>query len=43
MIQKFRWKFIGMSIVALFLVLVITLSALLGLAIHKVIVRLTAF
>ncbi|MEY8530685.1 sensor histidine kinase [Lactobacillus taiwanensis] len=30
MIQKFRWKFIGMSIVALFLVLVITLSALLG-------------
>ena len=30
MIQKFRWKFIGMSIAALFIVLVITLGALLG-------------
>ena len=30
MIQKFRWKFIGMSITALFIVLVITLGALLG-------------
>ncbi len=30
MIQKFRWKFIGMSITALFIVLIITLGALLG-------------
>lgn len=30
MIQKFRWKFIGMSICALFVVLVMTLGAILG-------------
>lgn len=32
MIQKFRWKFIGMSITALFVVLVITLGTLLGIS-----------
>lgn len=32
MIQKFRWKFIGMSIMALFVVLVITLGTLLGIS-----------
>ena len=30
MIQKFRWKFIGASVAALLLVLIITLGGLIG-------------